>query len=169
MKGRYEDFNGFGRRKNKANSKPIRLFYRRERWVRGGFWCVITRVGVAGWEILFPLRSPRTPRLIGFEKTKPKPGFGRKSEARNTKFETRRTDAEWQSTIWKNKLVLSSVEWSQFGVSYFVCGISYVVLWKNKANLWMGQIGANSYLKGNYGNKPACRARKNKANFVFRM
>ena len=57
--------------KNKPNSKPIRLFYRRERQVRGGFWCVKTRVSVAGWEISFPLRSPRTPRLIGVEKTKP--------------------------------------------------------------------------------------------------
>ena len=53
---------------------------------------------------------------------------------------------------------------SQFRVSYFVCGISYVVFWKNKANLWYGEIDASSYLKGRYGNNPACRARKNKAN-----
>ena len=37
MKGYYEEFRGFGLRENKANSKPIRLFYRRERRVRGGF------------------------------------------------------------------------------------------------------------------------------------
>ena len=28
----------------------------------------------------------------------------------------------------------------------------------------MAKIGVSSYLKGNYGNKPACGARKNKAN-----
>jgi len=37
---------------------------------------------------------------------------------------------------------------------------------KKQSQFSGGQIGANSYLKGNYGNKPACRAQKNKANFI---
>jgi hypothetical protein len=36
-KGDYRNNKRFGLEKNKANSKPIWLFYRRERRVRGGF------------------------------------------------------------------------------------------------------------------------------------
>jgi hypothetical protein len=37
LKGDYEELYALKAAKNKANSKPIRLFYRRERRVRGGF------------------------------------------------------------------------------------------------------------------------------------
>jgi hypothetical protein len=33
----------------------------------------------------------------------------------------------------------------------------------------MGKIGANSYKKGDYDNKPACGLRKNKANSKFTL
>jgi len=44
--------------------------------------------------------------------------------------------------FWKNKLVLSEVEWSQFDSE---------------------RIDVNSYLKGNYGNNTVCGASTNKA------
>jgi len=35
---------------------------------------------------------------------------------------------------------------------------------KKQSQFAAGQIGAYSYMKGTYGNKPACGARKNKPN-----
>jgi hypothetical protein len=39
---------------------------------------------------------------------------------------------------------------------------------KKQSQFQNGQIGAKSYLKGNYGNMPACAARTNKANFMLK-
>jgi hypothetical protein len=73
-------------------------------------------------------QSRLAPRpALGVEKTKPKPAFGRKSEARNPKRVER-------------------------------------VRLKKQSQFAAGQIGVKSYMKGYYGNKPACGAEKNKAN-----
>jgi hypothetical protein len=58
MKGDYEDFHGFGRRENKANSNPIQSQFR---------------------------LAPRPALGVEKELEKPKPAFGRKSEARSSK------------------------------------------------------------------------------------
>ena len=45
-----------------------------------------------------------------------------------------------------------------------LCSCALVLFLQNKANLPVGQNGANSYMKEFYGNKPPCGAEKNKAN-----
>ena len=66
----YEILNQWKHRKNKPNSKPIRLFYGRGRRARGGFrrshWWIAENCQKKTSQ-----RTPRSLRLTGFEKTKP--------------------------------------------------------------------------------------------------